>query len=141
MLEVALGYAFDAVLAVGVILVARRLSEPARAVRRSKAQWLELELEVSGVLEKLGTWAAREAKRQSRAAQRDLSDRPIEPAAAVADQLELPSSGSSSHRKIDLWRRARERAAGNIPNPHRSETRLHSPEQSGSVGGNGSADQ
>jgi len=132
-LEVALGFAFDAVLAVGVLLVARRLSEPRRAVRRAKAQWLELELEVSGVLEKLGTWAAREAKRQSRAAQRDLS--PVEPVIHPDAQPELPASGSSrSHRKIDLWRRARERSAGVIPNSHSSA-------QPGSEGSNGGADQ
>jgi len=139
-LEVALGFAFDAALAVGILFVIRRLGEPLRQVRRSRAQWLELELEVSGVLEKLGTWAAREAKRQSRAAQRDLT--PIEPVVHAAAQPELSAvGGSRSHPKIDLWRRARERAAGVIPNSHSGETGLNGPEQSGVSGGNGSADQ
>jgi len=135
-----------AVLLVGWVgYVSRRLSEPARAIKRSRAQWLELELEVANVLEKLGTWANRQAKRDSRAAQAALADqRAAEPIANLAPAADLPTGtgpGSSSNRKADLWRRARDRAAGRIPDTHSSETRFHSHIEPSSDGGNGGANQ
>jgi len=122
--------------------VATRLSEPARALKRSRAQWLELELEVSNVLEKLGTWANRQAKRDSRAAQAALADqRALEPSDSQPAEPDATRPGARSHRKIDLWRRARERAAGVISDPHRSEARVVGSVESSGERGNGSADQ
>jgi len=132
-LEVALQSIIDLTLGVLGVLIWFRLGEPARAVRRSRAQWLELELEVSSVLEKLGTWAAREAKRQSRAAQRDLTERTA--AEPESDQLDLsPASPTGTrHPKADIWDRGRAggRVSAHNANSDRLATRLNGSVESG----------
>jgi len=139
-LQVALQWTIDAALGVGVALIWLRLGEPSRAVRRARAQWLELELEVSGVLEKLGTWAAREAKRQSRAAQRDLSEQPAAVEAGAADNhLDGAQIGTGTrHRKAALWDRARN--LGHAANIDRGQAVQNRPAPASGQGGNGSGD-
>ena len=131
-------------LALGVWVGVLSWRSPRAELRRTKAKWLELELEVTGVLEKLGTWAARQAKRESREARRALEAERVADA-RQPDQLELEVPTGTRHPKADLWDRARGNPTVAIPggsarNADPTRSGLHGSLESSGPGGNGGAD-
>jgi len=90
---------------------------PSTEVARIRAEWAELQLEVANVLEQLNVWAARQAKRESRAAKRQL-----ESAAAPPEQVQLQlPPGSAKSRKAELRARLSQMRASALQSPDQQE--------------------
>lgn len=81
------------------------LSTKPTASLRKNAELATALLEVTNVLEKLNAWAGRQAKRESREAQKALDPEPTQPALP-------PTLPTNAERKRELRRLVRERRGG-----------------------------
>jgi len=82
-------------------------SEAQYEIARIRAQWSDLALDIASTLEKLNTWSARQAKRESRAARTALADQ--------VPALPLPPKLTVSERKAALRRKVF--GGGTLPLP------------------------